>query len=117
MRRKVPLQELCDRLNPADRPVAVRALPKSLFHRAAYRLPFLHTDDLRVHAAIGDDPDVSICKRYVNQHAVVVLGITYPQLREHIDSAVSRRLPMEARRATRLRLRNRPHRRARHHKA
>ncbi|AJZ56694.1 hypothetical protein OI25_7534 [Paraburkholderia fungorum] len=98
MRRKVPLQELCDRLDPADRPVAIRALPKSLFHRVANRLPLLRTD-LRVYAAIRHDLDVAICKQYVNQHAVVVLGIPYAQLREHFDSAISRRLPIEERRA------------------
>jgi hypothetical protein len=46
-------------------------------------------------APVGHDFYRMIGQQHINQHAVVVLGVPHPQLREHLDGPLARRLPFE----------------------
>src|SRR6267378_1787139 len=65
------------------------------FHRAADLLPL--RPGLCVDAAVGDDLHVAVREQKIDQDAVVVLGIPYAQLREHLEGALARRLPPQER--------------------
>ncbi len=55
--------------------------------------------DLRVDAAVGNDLDVAVGEQEIDQDAVVVRGVPDPQMREHVERALARRLVAEQRRA------------------
>ena len=46
--------------------------------------------DARMNAAIGDDFNVAIGQQHVHEHAVVALGIPYPQQTEHLERPFAR---------------------------
>jgi hypothetical protein len=51
-----------------------------------------------VNPAIGNNLNVPVGEQQINQHAAVVLGVPYPQLRKHVDSAFFRGLSFEEQR-------------------
>lgn len=77
------------RLNSADHAVFVVGLFKGGFHRAANLFPFLRTH-FRVNPAIGNNLDIPISKQQTNQHAVILFGVPYTQLRKHVDRTLPR---------------------------
>src|SRR5690242_14646623 len=55
--------------------------------------------DLGVDAAVGDDLDDTVGEQEIDQHAVIVLRIPDPQMREDVERAFACRLVVEQRRA------------------
>src|SRR4029078_446985 len=45
-------------------------------------------------AAIGDDLDIAVGEQHVHEHAVVALGVPYPQQTEHFERTFARRRPL-----------------------
>src|ERR1700686_5862714 len=93
MRRQLPRHSL----DSFDDPRLEIPAPEFGLHLGADFLPALAAD-LGVDAAIGDDLDLAVGEQEIDQHAVVVGGVPDPQLREHIERALPRRLALEQRR-------------------
>src|SRR5260370_21707851 len=96
---------------PALAPLGLAGLEfsrsKIRFHLAADFLPAIRAD-LGVDAAVGDDLDLAVGQQQIDQHAVIMLGVPDPQLRENIQRPLPRWLIAKQRRAVE---------RAFHHKA
>src|SRR5882762_11591767 len=93
--REMPRQMPRHRADSVCYRLFIISLLQLRFHRAADLLPL--RAGLGVDAAIGDDLHVAVREQQVNQDAVVVLGVPYAQLREHLDGALARRLPPQER--------------------
>ena len=48
-------------------------------------------------ATVGEDLDVAVGEKKIDEHAVVLLGVPYPQPREHFQRALARALAGEER--------------------
>ena len=96
-RGEMPRHDLRHPLDAAHHGGFVPALRQSGFHVAADPLPFARAR-AGVNAPIGDDLDVAVREQQVNEHAVVVLGVPDPELREHLQRALPSRSPGEKRR-------------------
>jgi len=62
-----------------------------LLHHPAARFPFGLRYTTAGDAAIRDDFNVAVSQQHIDQHAVAVLGIPDPILREQVDRAIARR--------------------------
>ncbi len=98
LRREVGREQARHRLDALDHAGLEVRLAKLRFHAAADRLPAGLTDP-RINAAVGDDLDLAIGEQQINQHAIIVLGVPDPQLREDVERALPGGLVAEQGRA------------------
>src|SRR5580693_269910 len=84
------------RLDPLDDAAFEIRAPEFGFHVGADFRP-ARKPDPGVDAAIGDDLDLAIGQQEIDQHAVVVRGVPYPQLRKNIQRSFPRQLVAEQR--------------------
>src|SRR6266436_6095314 len=83
-----------DRLNSLDSAACKISRSETAFHLGADFFPARGADP-GVDAAVGDDLDVAVGQQQVDQYAVVVSGVPYPQLRENIQRGLARGLIAE----------------------
>src|SRR5688572_2669528 len=86
----MPLEQRADPGDPRLRAFREAAGPEVSFHLPAYGVP-VRLGHARGDCAVGDDLDVAVRHQYVDQHAVVALGIPDAEMAKHEHRPLARR--------------------------